>query len=105
MFNNAGKMNGTGKKRIYSNQEIAKCYNMGDCLGFEALQTIAEKEDKRQLQQLIEDSWKVSDGSIEDEEEYHKRKIRMFEKYGFQFEKGECVGHGEVIFDKDSINR
>lgn len=71
---------------------IAEKFNMGDCLGFEALKGIATKEDCKLLDKLIDDSWKVCDGVYEnDEEVYYNQKRDIFIKYGFKFD-----GNGEL---------
>lgn len=67
-------------------ETIIEKYNMGDCLGFEALKNIATEEDCKELDELIEISWKVVDSTYENEDEYHKRKRNIFIKYGFKFD-------------------
>jgi hypothetical protein len=68
---------------------IIKNYQLADCLGLEALKTIATKEDCKVIDKLIADSWKVCDGIYNDDEEiYHQQKREIFIKYGFRFDDG-----------------
>lgn len=66
---------------------IIEKYQLADCLGLEALKTIATKEDYKVLDKLINDSWKMHNGTYENDEEiYHQQKREIFMKYGFKFD-------------------
>ena len=66
---------------------IVEKFNMGDCLGLEALKSIATKEDCKVIDKLISNSWKVCNGIYNDDEEiYHQQKRKIFIKYGFKFD-------------------
>lgn len=74
--------------------KIIERYDMGDCLGFEELKNIATEEDCELLDKLIEDSWKLVDGTLADEDDYFNRKKNIFNKYGFIFREGDLF-YGE----------
>jgi hypothetical protein len=70
---------------------IAEKYNLGDCLGFEALKLIATEEDCKVLDELIKTSWEVVDGTCENEEQYYELREKIFTKYGFKFDAGDMT--------------